>query len=42
MQRLAELNPRTLAILHGSTYVGDGARALRELNGVLREIFGED
>lgn len=41
MQRLAELNPRTLAIMHGSTYVGDGARALRELNDVLSEIFGE-
>ena len=41
MQRLAELNPRTLAIMHGSSYVGDGERALRELNGVLREIFGE-
>ncbi len=41
MQRLAELKPRTLAIMHGSTYVGDGARALRELNGVLSEIFGE-
>ena len=41
MQRLAELNPRTLAIMHGSTYVGDGERALHELNGVLRDIFGE-
>lgn len=41
MQRLAELQPRTLAIMHGSTFVGDGERALHELNGVLREIFGE-
>jgi hypothetical protein len=41
MRRLAELQPRTLAIMHGSTYVGDGERALHELNGVLREIFGE-
>jgi flavorubredoxin len=41
MRRLAELQPRTLAIMHGSTYVGDGERALHELNGVLREIVGE-
>ena len=42
MQRLAELAPRTLAIMHGSTYVGDGERALNEMNGVLREIFGRE
>ena len=41
MQRLAELKPKTLAIMHGSSFVGDGERALHELNGVLREIFGE-
>jgi hypothetical protein len=41
MQRLAELQPRTLAIMHGSTFVGDGEHALRKLNGLLREIFGE-
>jgi hypothetical protein len=41
MQRLAALQPRTLAIMHGSTFVGDGERALRELNGVVREICAE-
>lgn len=41
MRALAALEPRTLAAMHGSTYVGDGARALRELNGVLRDVFGE-
>jgi flavorubredoxin len=41
MQRLAELKPRTLAAMHGSTFVGDGEKALLDLNEVLRSIFGE-
>jgi hypothetical protein len=41
IRRLADLKPKTLAIMHGSTFVGDGERALVELNGVLREIFGD-
>jgi flavorubredoxin len=41
LRRLAELNPRTLAAMHGSTFVGDGASALLDLNVVLREIFGQ-
>ncbi len=31
LDRLASLEPRTLAIMHGSSYEGDGGRALREL-----------
>jgi flavorubredoxin len=31
IRRLAELEPRTLAIMHGSSFVGDGAGALRRL-----------
>ena len=31
IRRLAELAPRTLAIMHGSSFVGDGAAALRAL-----------
>ena len=41
MRRLGELKPNTLAAMHGSTFVGDGERALLDLNLVLREIFGE-
>jgi flavorubredoxin len=41
MERLAGLQPRTLAAMHGSTFVGDGAQALRDLNVVLRETFRE-
>jgi flavorubredoxin len=31
IRRLAELQPSTLALMHGPAYVGDAARALREL-----------
>ena len=31
IRRLAELAPRTLAIMHGSSFAGDGAAALRLL-----------
>ena len=31
IRKLAELRPRTIAIMHGSAYRGDGARALRDL-----------
>ncbi len=37
---LAMLNPATLAVMHGSSFSGDGGRALRGLAPVLREIFG--
>jgi flavorubredoxin len=31
LERLAALHPKTLAIMHGSSHSGDGAKALREL-----------
>lgn len=40
MQNLAALNPRTLAPMHGSAYVGDGAQAIRDLAVVMREVLG--
>ena len=39
-QRLAALNPRVLAVMHGSSFRGDGARALRDLAGVVKEFLG--
>jgi flavorubredoxin len=39
LRRLAELKPRTLAVMHGSSYVGDGGKALCELAGLVREAF---
>lgn len=40
MQRLATLNPQTLAPMHGSAYAGDGAQAVRDLAVVMREVLG--
>jgi flavorubredoxin len=41
LQSLAKLQARTLAAMHGSTYIGDGAQALRELAVVMRDELGE-
>ncbi len=38
--RLSALKPKTLATMHGSTFVGDGARALQDLGATLREVLG--
>ena len=40
LEGLADLNPKTLAAMHGSTFVGDGARALRDLDAIVREVLG--
>ena len=40
LHRLAELQPKTLATMHGSAFVGDGARALRDLAAMLKEVLG--
>jgi hypothetical protein len=40
LQRLAALQPRTLATMHGSTFVGNGAQALTDLAQVMREVLG--
>ncbi|PAP77266.1 MBL fold metallo-hydrolase [Rubrivirga marina] len=37
---LAELQPQTLAVMHGSSFDGDGAGALRDLAEVMREVYG--
>lgn len=39
LHRLADLRPKTLATMHGSAFVGDGARALREYAGMLKEAL---
>jgi flavorubredoxin len=40
LDRLAALAPRTLAIMHGASFRGDGARAIRELTGVIEAALG--
>ena len=39
---LADLGPKTLACMHGSSYAGDAATALRDLGGVLERVYGAD
>ena len=38
LAKLASLEPRTLAAMHGSTFVGDGAGALLASAEVIREV----
>jgi hypothetical protein len=40
LRRLATLAPTTLAIMHGSSYRGEGAKLLLDFAGVLRETIG--
>lgn len=40
LERLAALQPKTLACMHGSSFEGDGAQALRDLGDVLERSFG--
>jgi flavorubredoxin len=40
LQGLAELRPRQLALMHGSTFVGDGGQALHDLATTFREVLG--
>lgn len=37
---LADLDPRTLACMHGSSFTGDGRAALRDLAAMLAEVYG--
>ncbi len=40
LQSLADLNPRTLAIMHGSSYSGNGAEVLTDLSTIMRDTLG--
>ena len=42
LEKLAHLKPRTLAIMHGSSFTGNCARALDDLNLILRDVFGPE
>ena len=39
LKRLADLAPRTLAIMHGSSFIGDGKQALEDLATAMREVL---
>ena len=40
LKKLAALKPKTLAIMHGSSFTGGCARVLDDFDMVLRELFG--
>lgn len=39
LQRLIDLKPATIAAMHGSSYSGDGAEAIRQFGEVMREML---
>jgi flavorubredoxin len=39
LSRLAELEPSSLAVMHGASFRGDGRRAVLELAGVIRKVL---
>ena len=41
LKKLAALKPKTLAIMHGSSFTGDCVQALDDFNVVLRDVFGQ-
>jgi len=41
MTRLAALQPRTLAVMHGSSFSGDGGNAIRNLASAMKEVLGK-
>ena len=40
LTRLAEFKPATLAVMHGSSFGGDGRQAILDLAGAVRELLG--
>jgi flavorubredoxin len=41
LRRLASLRPKTLAIMHGSSFIGDGRQALDDLATAMREVLAD-
>jgi hypothetical protein len=41
LRELADLKPKTLAIMHGSSFRGDGEKAFRDLASAMKEILGK-
>jgi flavorubredoxin len=39
LQKLIDLKPKTIAAMHGSSYYGDGAKALQEFGEVMKEVL---
>ena len=41
LRSLADLKPETLAVMHGSSYIGPSDRLLTDLAGVIRDNFDQ-
>ncbi len=41
LQRIAALEPKTLATMHGSSFRGDGGRAILDLAAVIKDLLGK-
>lgn len=41
LRRLAALAPKTLAVMHGSTFIGDGKQAIEDLATAMREVLAK-
>jgi len=39
LERLADLNPKTIASMHGSTYTGDGKSAIHDLIQAMKDVL---
>lgn len=39
LERLADLNPKTIAAMHGSTYMGDGKSAIHDLVQAMKDVL---
>jgi aspartate-semialdehyde dehydrogenase len=39
LQRLAALKPKTIAVMHGSSFSGNGEQALTDLASVMRQVL---
>jgi flavorubredoxin len=42
LKKLADLKPELLAVMHGSSFRGNGAKALQDLDLAIREVFGSE
>lgn len=42
LKKLADLKPKTLGIMHGSSFQGDCARALADLDQAFKDVFGRE
>lgn len=41
LKQLADLNPKTLATMHGSSFYGDCSKALIDLDAVMKDLWGD-